>query len=103
MGQREAIAQFLVSGGIMVPVVVLAGTAAMLGPAVVPVAVAVIWVGFASLVIAKWPFSRKEFWLSFGPRRLPPVRRKLYWAAYCMLGCGLLLILFGLAVPGVRV
>jgi hypothetical protein len=96
MGQREAIAQYLVSGGIMVPVIVLSGTAAMLGRATVPVALTVLWIGFATLVIAKWPLSRKEFWVSFGPSRLSPPRRKLYWAAYCMLAFGLLLALFGL-------
>ena len=97
MGQREAIVQYLASGGIMAPVIVLSVTAAMLGPAAIPVAIGVTWLGFAVLVIAKWPLPRKRFWLSFGPRHLSATRRKLYWCAYMILASGLLLTLFGFA------
>lgn len=97
MGQRETIVQYLVSGGIVVPVVVLTGIVAMLGSAAIPVAVTMMSLGFAALVVAKWPLSRKEFWLSFGPSGLAPLGRKLYWAAYVMLACGLLVVLLGFA------
>jgi hypothetical protein len=97
MGQREAIVQYLVCGGIIAPVIVLSLTAALLGPAAIPVAIGVMWLGFAVLIVAKWPLPRRTFWRSFGPAHLSAARRKLYWCAYMLLASGLLLTLFGYA------
>ena len=91
MGQRSAIVMFLVSGGIVVPVVVLALLAGSLGRSVMPAAVLVQVIGLACLVFAKWPELAAGRYFSFGPKRLSARGRKLYWSGYALIGCGLAL------------
>ena len=72
----------------------LAAASASLGPLAMPVAAVALAVGFVCLVTAKWLELRAGHLVSFGPRRLSPARRKLYWLAYVVLSCGLLLAAF---------
>ena len=95
MGQRNAILMFLfVGGGIMAPIMMLAAAAGSLGPLAIPIGIGTIAVGYACLVTAKWPELRAGHLLSFGPRRLPEARRRLYWSAYIVMAAGLLLVAF---------
>jgi hypothetical protein len=99
MGQRSAIVMFLfVGGGIMVPIMLLAVASASLGSLAIPVATLTLGVGFACLVTAKWPELRAGHFVSFGPRRLSSARRKLYWLAYIVLSCSLLLAAFAVSL-----
>ena len=91
MGQRSAIIMFLLGGGILIPVAVLAAIAASLGRNALPVAILVQVVGFACLVFAKWPELAAGHPLSFGPKRLSSRGRKFYWSGYALIGCGLVL------------
>jgi hypothetical protein len=49
-------------------------------------AVAVGGIGVILLFLARLPLYRQHKFFSFGPRALPPGRRKLYWVAYAFIG-----------------
>lgn len=98
MGQRSAIAMFLWGGGWLIPVGLLLGAASPLGRAATPAAVAMLTVGFASLVASKWPLLRNGRLMSFGPRLLSASGRRFYWAGYALIGCGVILALAALPV-----
>lgn len=81
MGQRGAIMMFLFSGGILLPVIVLAIVAGYLGRSALPVGMFVECLGVFCLVFAKWPELAAGHLLSLGPKRLSARRRKfkLVW------------------------
>ena len=88
---------FLFAGGIMIPFVLLIMAAVALRQTSIPVALSALSVGLGCLVAAKWQQYRKGTWLSFGPQKLSPRGRKLYWSAYVLIVCGIVLTLA--AVP----
>ena len=94
MGQRSAIAMFLLSGGALVPLAVIAG---VLGRVAFPVGVLLQIAGVACLVHAKWPELVAGHFFTFGAKRLSRSGRRLYWFGYVLIGCGLLLALLSLA------
>ena len=97
MGQRSAIIMLLVTSPVLLlPFVVLSLAASELGGAAVPVGVAVLWTGYACLVVAKWPKLRSGALWSVGPGGLTLWGRRLYWCSYVLMGSALLLMLFGL-------
>ncbi len=90
MGQRSAIVMFLIGGCILVPVALITVAGVLLGRAAIPVAFALLIIGVACLVTAKWPLIRNRQLVSFGSSQLSPHGRKLYWAAYTIIACGVL-------------
>jgi hypothetical protein len=98
MGQRHAIVLWLLGGGLLVPVVLIAAAVELLGRAAHSVAIAAIALGFVSLVAAKWPLLRAGQFMSFGAEALTPSGRIFYWSGYAILAFGLLLALFIIAL-----
>jgi hypothetical protein len=93
MGQRNAIAMFLWSGGILVPVIVFWLVASELGRAAMPVALLLLCMALVSFIVAKWPLLSRGQLFSFGPSPLSSVGRRFYWAgvALAISGVGLCL------------
>ena len=93
MGQREGIIVWLIGGGIVLPLIVLALLASLLGGAAFPIALAGSVSGITFLVLAKWRLVRSGKWLSFGTRQLTVQERRFYWIGYGLIVCGLVLAL----------
>ena len=45
-------------------------------------------IGLAALVRAKWSLFRRGVWVSFGPSRLAPEMRRVYWTGYAFVVIG---------------
>lgn len=54
--------------------------------------------GVATLVKAKWSLFRRGVWITLGPSRLPPERRRAYWIGYAFIAVGVLLNLIVIAI-----
>ena len=87
---------FLLAGGALAPIVLIAMSAEALGAFAFPVASVVVAVGVACLIAGKWPQYRAGAWLSFGLRQLSAQGRHLYWAGYILIGCAVVLALFAM-------
>ena len=55
-------------------------------------AIAIGCIGVVLLFIAKLPLYRQHEYFSFGPRRLSPGRRRLYWISYGFIGTSILIM-----------
>ena len=94
MGQRSAILTFLLGGGLLLPVALLVLFAESLGSTAVPVGLGAASWGAALLIRAKRRLLVAGEVFSVGTARLSPFERRLYWWAYGLVSCGLLLSLF---------
>ena len=54
--------------------------------------------GVAAMIKAKWPLFQRGVWTSFGPSRLSPQRRRIYWTGYALIAIGIVLNLMVLAI-----
>jgi hypothetical protein len=91
MNQRSGVVTFLVGGGAVIPLAVLGVIAAALGRAAFVVGLLLEVLGLVCLVHAKWPQLIVGQFLAFGPARLSPRWRKLYWLGYALIASGLVL------------
>jgi archaellum biogenesis protein FlaJ (TadC family) len=76
--------------GVLFPILTRFKTGDLLG--VFYLALALGAVGTVLLFFARLPLYRKRQFLSFGPRQLTGIHRKLYWVAYLFVAVSILLL-----------
>lgn len=83
----------------MILLIILGVLAAIVGPSLLRNPSIILFIpfmlllaGLSCLILAKISVYRKGIWFSFGSRHMSRGYARLYWAAYALLGLGVLLL-----------
>lgn len=86
-GQRSAIVMFLVGGGLLIPVVLIAAFVPFLGRAAIPTAAGVLAIGVGFIVTGRWISSRPDLPEPLAQSRMALRGRRALWFGFSLVGC----------------